>query len=97
MTEELRKRLEWVRQEKEKLRKYSKEALIDMVMFGNVIWEAVENYDVCPDDYGLIDRYEYPSDKYADTDDGVIRKEMYHITYHEDGSIEDYWLKEEYQ
>ena len=95
MSEELRKRLEEIKQEKEKLREYSKEALIDMVMIGEALWYGVDNYDVCPDDYKLIDRYEFPSDKYADTGDGIIRKEMYHITYHEDDSIKDYWLKEE--
>lgn len=98
MTEELRKRLKEIEREKEELRKHSKEALIDMVMFGNALWYGVDNYDVCTDDYALIDRYEFPSDKYIETDfDGIIRKEMYHITYYEDGSIEDYWLKEEYK
>ena len=97
MTEELRKRLEWVKQEKERLMKLSKERLVDLVMFSEPLWEVVENYDVCGDDYQVIDRYNFPSDKYADEDDGIIRKEMYHIEYYEDGSISDYWLKEEYQ
>jgi len=98
MTEELRKRLEWVKQRKEELMKLSKERLVHLAMMGNALWEVVENYDVCSDDYQVIDRYKFPSDKYAESDfDGIIRKEMYHITYYEDGSIEDYWLKEEYQ
>tara|TARA_R100000406_G_scaffold96190_1_gene93142 strand:- start:7445 stop:7738 length:294 start_codon:yes stop_codon:yes gene_type:complete len=97
MSEELRKRLEWVKQEKERLMNYSKEQLIDMVMSANALWEAVENYDVCPDDYGLIDRYEFPINKYSETCDGIIRTEMYNILDEEDGVVYEYELKEEYQ
>ena len=97
MSEELRKRLEWIKRDKKRLMKLSKERLVHMVMMGDALWQVVENYDICCDDYQVIDRYKFPSDKYADEDDGIIRKEMYHITYYEDGSIEDYWLKEEYQ
>ena len=97
MSEELRKRLDWVKQEKERLMKLSKEGLVAMAMSGNALWDAVENYDVCLDDYAIVDRYEYPWDKYAQTEHGIIRKEMYNILDEEDYIVYEYELKEEYQ
>ena len=97
MTEELRKKLELVEQERERLMKLSRERLVDMAMSGNALWDYVYNIDICLDDYTILDRYEYPWDKYAQTEDGIIIKEMYNILDEEDYIVYEYELKEEYQ
>ena len=98
MTEELRKRLEWVKQEKERLMKWSKKRLVEAVMFSEALWQVVENYDVCENDYQVIDRYHFPIDKYAETAEGeIIRVEMYNILEEEHGLIYSCELKEEYE
>lgn len=90
MKEETRKRLEYIEKRKKEYRKYSKEQLIEMVLSGNALWDGVENYDVCLDDYRLIDLYEPLPDEYAVDDEGyIILKELY--TYTE----EDGWIRKE--
>jgi|TARA_R100000030_G_scaffold88192_1_gene72078 hypothetical protein len=90
MKERTRKRLEYIEKRKEKYRKYSKERLIEMVLCGDALWNAVENYDVCEDDYRLIDLYESLPDEYAYHDDGfIILKEMWTLTE------EDGWIRKE--
>ena len=91
MKEETRKRLEYIEKRKEKYRKYSKEQLIEMVLCGNALWDAVENYDVCLDDYRLIDLYEPLPDEYVIDEEScyILLKELY--TYTE----EDGWIRKE--
>tara|TARA_R100001510_G_C7638540_1_gene196367 strand:+ start:1091 stop:1390 length:300 start_codon:yes stop_codon:yes gene_type:complete len=97
MTEELRKKLELVEQERERLMKLSKERLVAMAISGNALWDYVYNIDICLDDYTIIDRYEFPIDKYSETCDGIIRTEMYNILDEKDGIVYEYELKEEYK
>ena len=89
MKEETRKRLEYIEKRKEEYRKYSKERLIEMVLCGDALWNAVENYDVCQDDYRLIDLYEPLPDEYVEQDCIILLKDLY--TYTE----EDGWIRKE--
>ena len=89
MKEETRKRLEYIEKRKKEYRKYSKEQLIEMVLSGNALWDGVENYNVCLDDYRLIDLYEPLPDEYVEQDGYILLKELY--TYTE----EDGWIRKE--
>jgi len=89
MKEETRKKLEYIEKRKKEYRKYSKEQLIEMVLSGNALWDGVENYNVCLDDYRLIDLYEPLPDEYVEQDGYILLKELY--TYTE----EDGWIRKE--
>jgi len=53
------------------------------------LWSITNNWSMCTDDYSMHDQYENLDERYADTEDGIILKELY--TYTE----EDGWLPKE--
>ncbi len=90
MKEETRKRLEYIEKQKEEYRKnYTKEELIELVLCADALWDAVENYDVCLDDYRIIDLYKPLPDEYVEHLGIINLKELY--TYTE----EDGWTRKE--
>jgi hypothetical protein len=68
--------------------------LISRAMCGDALWGYVEGYDICLDDYRIIDRgYNYGTDNdlpegYEWSDGGIILKELYTYT-------EDSWVKKD--
>lgn len=90
MKEETRKRLEYIEKQKEEYRKnYTKEELIELALCADALWDAVENYDVCLDDYRIIDLYKPLPDEYVEHLGIINLKELY--TYTE----EDGWTRKE--
>ena len=52
---------------------------------GEALWNVLENWDICMDDYSMHDLYNNLDEKYARNDEGrIILKELYSYT-EEDG------------
>ena len=52
---------------------------------GEAVWNVLENWDICTDDYSMHDLYNNLDEKYARDDEGrIILKELYSYT-EEDG------------
>ena len=48
------------------------------------LWSIADMWSMCTDDYSMHDQYENLDERYADTEDGIILKELYTYT-EEDG------------
>jgi hypothetical protein len=88
MKEETRKRLQRVEEMKEALRKHSKEHLVELALSGGMLWDYVSDYDICMDDYRIIDKF-YITDEYVycDRENAFLLKELY------DYSEDEGWVK----
>ena len=69
----------------------SKEELIEAAMCGDALWMAVENYDICYDDYKIIDTAGPIPEGYVYDEDECtyLLKELYIYTE------TDGWVKKE--
>lgn len=88
MKEETRKRLQRVEEMKEALRKHSKEHLVELALSGGMLWDYVSDYDICMDDYRIIDKHNIPDGYvYCDWESAFLLKELY------DYSDDEGWVK----
>jgi len=88
MKEETRKRLQRVEEMKEELRKKSKERLVELALSGGMLWDYVSDYDICTDDYRIIDMHNIPDEYvYCDWENAFLLKELY------DYSEDEGWVR----
>ena len=67
------------------------EELDDANKIETALWNALDNWDICMDDYSMHDLYNNLDEKYARDDEGrIILKELYSYTE------EDGWYREEH-
>ena len=77
---------EWS-EEAEQLREqveYFKGELLKATDECGALWSITDMWSMCRDDYSMHDQYENLDERYADTEDGIILKELYTYTK-EDG------------